>query len=338
MKCPSCGRTIEDGSLFCKYCFADLNLVPEYEPVMEDRLTLNMERMMKSLNRKELQEQRKLRRLKQLKLIWFGIGAFGLLFVCMLFLRILTPKPEPVITEPIPEAEAAEQVQEPANPSGEEAEAEVQPVTTVASLNPFGTVKNEEDSADDTPEVILARADGFLQAGEWDKAKAEAARILQVSTAQDEEVMSAYRILVKTYVQRQDYEGLNRMLTACGNEAVQQQYLEYMVFDPEVSVTAGTYEAPLEVQIHTPGNGAVFYTLDGTDPTTASLLYKDSIVLLEGSYELTCVYVNHFDLASAPKRVQLKIVKDLSEEDLVEENFAEESYAQEEAESAASGE
>lgn len=38
MKCPKCGREIPDGSLFCKYCFAEIRIVPTYESKVEEKI------------------------------------------------------------------------------------------------------------------------------------------------------------------------------------------------------------------------------------------------------------------------------------------------------------
>lgn len=48
---------------------------------------------------------------------------------------------------------------------------------------------------------------------------------------------------------------------------------------PTFSPAAGTYGVPQVVQIISPGNDAIYFTTDGTSPTTASRLYQGSVYI-----------------------------------------------------------
>ena len=39
MKCPSCGKEIEPGHLYCESCGLEIRIVPDFEPEIENSIT-----------------------------------------------------------------------------------------------------------------------------------------------------------------------------------------------------------------------------------------------------------------------------------------------------------
>ena len=54
---------------------------------------------------------------------------------------------------------------------------------------------------------------------------------------------------------------------------------------PEPSVSGGYYSAPFTLELQAPEDGTIYYTLDGSTPTTQSAVYEDGIALSDRSSE-----------------------------------------------------
>ena len=54
---------------------------------------------------------------------------------------------------------------------------------------------------------------------------------------------------------------------------------------PEPSVSGGYYSAPFTLELQAPEDGTIYYTLDGSTPTTQSAVYEDGIALSDRSLE-----------------------------------------------------
>ena len=62
--------------------------------------------------------------------------------------------------------------------------------------------------------------------------------------------------------------------------------------------------------IESQGEGAVFYTLDGTEPTEKSNLYSGPITLRPGIYTIKAFFINRYGLKSNTVTGAYKITED----------------------------
>lgn len=72
----------------------------------------------------------------------------------------------------------------------------------------------------------------------------------------------------------------------------------YVVAKPTASQNAGKYDVAVDLQLSTEGSNKIYYTLDGTDPTTKSLLYSDAIHLVKGDTTVKAIAVNAIGTSS----------------------------------------
>ena len=74
---------------------------------------------------------------------------------------------------------------------------------------------------------------------------------------------------------------------------------DYVSAAPMFSLADGTYEEVQEVSITSETGGTIYYTTDGTDPTTASTQYTEPILLQkEETTEIRAIAVNANDIPS----------------------------------------
>lgn len=101
-------------------------------------------------------------------------------------------------------------------------------------------------------------------------------------------------------------------LTACGGkkepkveeakqpETAQVEEKQKPVAVPVFVLAAGTYEGEQTLTIETEEDTKVYYTTDGSDPSTDDLLYEGPFPLLPGRYEIRAVAINSAGAVSEP--------------------------------------
>ncbi len=282
MKCPNCGREIKDDALFCEYCFTEIRMVPTYEPSVEQKMHEAMKDIGKDIHRQERSEKKRAERAlevsrakKKLALILIGAAA-ALLLAGVLFgiyrYNLLHSESYYVGT-----AYTAATQGDYEGAAGE--------IQKALDLNETGTPND----------TLLLKKEEYLQkAGNMDGALEIALEVAKDPNADPDTVMEAYTRAISIYSARADYASISSLLDGCGNHAVQEKYLEYMIFEPTLTPDGGTYnDGSLSVEMHTEGNGSIFYTTDGTDPTTQSSLYTKPLELGTGTWTVKAVCVNH---------------------------------------------
>ena len=86
----------------------------------------------------------------------------------------------------------------------------------------------------------------------------------------------------------------NKYKDTAAATAVQKYYVEA----PKISIEGGKYTSTLEVQITSDYDFDIYYTTDGSEPTTGSTLYTGKIEIDDGNTTLKCIAVNGYNIAS----------------------------------------
>ena len=165
------------------------------------------------------------------------------------------------------------------------------------------TIDKALESADDgncSDEALhLKKAQYLQEAGDTDQALSEAMRVVKNTQEGQPEYDEAWERIVSICTQEEEYGKLATLLEGSGVESVKSRYYNYLVYDPVFRDPPGTYEGSLELYIESQGVGAVFYTIDGTEPTEKSNLYNDPILLRPGIYTVKAYFINRYGLKSS---------------------------------------
>ncbi|MCR5666766.1 MAG: chitobiase/beta-hexosaminidase C-terminal domain-containing protein [Eubacterium sp.] len=106
--------------------------------------------------------------------------------------------------------------------------------------------------------------------------------------AVDEQCETAYNGLVDYYAQQASYSKISKLMETAPDNIIQNCFSDYVVEEPVVSPTDGTYEN-LIIELEDSDN-ELYYTLNGKSPKTSGKLYEEPIVMdEEGTYTLTVV-------------------------------------------------
>ncbi len=88
-----------------------------------------------------------------------------------------------------------------------------------------------------------------------------------------------------------------------GTKEINATITPLFVTPPVFSLASGTYDTNKEVTITTAGTGTIYYTTDGTNPTTSSTVYSGAIsVAGEGEHIIKAVVINGEDVSEVVTR------------------------------------
>lgn len=285
MICPNCGNQIEEGSLFCAHCFTEIKIVPTYDSKVEQAVSEVMEdvgkRVERETNRQKSRSERdqqvaRLRR--RVGLILCGVIA-GVAVMAMLFLFAATRSRN---NESYYVARAYEKA------SSGDYDGAVQEIDEALA---------RKRSTSGGTQLLLTKSEYEARAGKDDEAIGTLREIIDAAM-DSSEVLSAYGRIIEIYSARGEYATIARMLRDSGDSEVQSSFRQYMVYQPQFTPASGSYEGDLDVTLSVEGDGSIFYTLDGSRPSTASSLYSGPISLTPGMTRVTAIYINRYGVVS----------------------------------------
>ena len=91
-----------------------------------------------------------------------------------------------------------------------------------------------------------------------------------------------YVYLIEQYLKDERNEDVQAILASCTQPAVLQKYARLLPAGPVLSPSEGVFNNDQEITLETEVDGTIYYTIDGSDPTTSSLVYDSPFLLKEG--------------------------------------------------------
>ena len=122
--------------------------------------------------------------------------------------------------------------------------------------------------------------------------------IIRNKNASSEQLEGAYGKLIAIYREREDYQTINALLLASGDENLIAAYPNYIVDVPEFSINGGYYTSIQPLKLTASGSGKIYYTTDGSEPTEESDEYTAPIILENGNHVVRACFVNDNGIAS----------------------------------------
>ena len=252
MKCPNCGAAIPDGKLYCESCGAELQIVPEIDYDTEVEIEKEMNKTLSVIAHDEFPEEFDMEYDEDPNIFTMlaGTNKGGkVLYVVTALVVLLFVIGAVIIGRKISangsfdhQIELAKEYEE----SGEAAY-KIKPDATVLMqiAEHYNSLGRENDCIYTLQEVTQGAFNAI-----------------------DKE--NAYRKLISIYLDSEDYEDIAKLLENCDNNAILSAYRDYAVYEPEFNVAEGTYEDAVLLKISAKGDGHIYYTLDGSTPTTGS--------------------------------------------------------------------
>lgn len=108
-----------------------------------------------------------------------------------------------------------------------------------------------------------------------------------------------YQAVISFYMDTEQQAKISVLLENCEDSNVLKAVADYVSEAPEFALDPGTYNEVQEVALSSETGGTIYYTTDGTDPTTSSTKYTEPILLQdEGTTEIRAIAVNKNDIPS----------------------------------------
>ncbi len=278
-KCSFCGEPVPEGEVFCPKCGQEVQLVPDYE-TMGTRLLEEQKRQQEEEERErevqfraEEEARQRKRKLRRIALVSIAVVAASVLLV-LLFQYFGHQKNHNSFDLQLKQAQEAYQK--------EDYDSALTYVKRALELDG----KNEE-----------AR---LLQAQIYSKKKdsQQAVELLEALLKDNPDLEAAYGELLPLYLEEKDTEAIKKLMDACTDEKIRQTYSEYICPAPSFSLEGGTYQETKLVSLTVDSAATIYYTTDGTKPTTASSKYTIEIRLEEGKTTLRAMAVNALGIPS----------------------------------------
>ena len=297
MRCPKCHAEIEEGYLYCKNCGEEIRIVPDYDPQVEDMLSGSLKDVVKEAQqnasgkaeeqqpagqtaengktgqtaekssggtagtpRKQKKRHSRKRRLAE-----------GVLCICILAIAIL-------ISVTLFRHNSYDYQYQLAVKAAADNDADraLKYLSRAMELEPDQTY------------MWLFKAQIEKDSGDREAAEESCRYILSKLEPNNQEV---YTMLIEMYIDEGDLDSVKDTLSRCPVEAVKNSFKDYIAKVPTSSFADGIYYDTMEIELSADGLD-IYFTTDGTKPTTKSTKYEGPIRLTEGSTTIRAVAVS----------------------------------------------
>lgn len=268
MICPNCKSEIEDGNIYCPKCGKEIQLVPVYsmveEEILQDQVPPEHKKVRKQedVNRPRDGHRRRKKHshawIFWILLLFLVIGAGIYFFVNYSFRHSYSYQMSRAIDAY--DAEEYDQALE----YGKQA---------------LSLQKNDLDAL-----LLIAQS----YEGKKDYEKEEENLLIALKNYPEEE--KVYQALIACYTLSDSYDKLYNLAESCSSEELQEIFTGYIVESPAVSEESGSYSEPISIELTTEDPSlSIYYTLDGTTPSTSSEKYSSPIQIGDGEISLVAV-------------------------------------------------
>lgn len=314
MKCQRCGAEIAEGNLYCSSCGMEIRIVPDFEPEVEHAVNQAMNHILDDVfqsERKETTEfsDRQTRQLQQKEAL---------------------QKPKRV-SEKKP-AHGGKQ----GKASGNEKHSKGKKahyrwfillisISLAVVLLALGymnftsdyqlrrgnyffsqanyerAIRHYERAQDLDPadaRIMLHLAECYEKLDQKAGYEACLTKVVQNEHAQDTQRDIAFERLARLYLENKEYQKIDSLLKNCNNENILKTYEKYRAILPRFSHEGGSYQKMIALKLQCDGQGRIYYTTDGSDPSTESSEYTGTIFLDKGEYTIKAICVNEFGVVS----------------------------------------
>ena len=128
--------------------------------------------------------------------------------------------------------------------------------------------------------------------------EAEAIQVLLDLLNYDPENVEAITVVAGYYYQNGELEKLDAMVEKYKGTSVESALSGYMLAPPAISHDSGKYNSSIDVVLFSESGDPIYYTLDGTDPSTYDNQYVGPINIGKGTTTLKAVVINSSGVSS----------------------------------------
>lgn len=292
------------GHLYCDICGAEYQIVPDFEPEIENSIARSMSDISESLDEnKNLNKKERGLEKKSYKTLSFTLILF-IVFISSVFVYLGYMK----------------YTQSSSYQSKQAVEA-FRNYDYYKAVQIYENIRKKDSS---NAEWYIEEAKIRLKMEQ----EAEAYSLAITAIGLKENVEIAYDFLLSYLKEEENYIEMNEYLKSCEYEEIREKYREYLCEVPDINYESGNYDTALELSFAKGFQGTVYYTLDGTLPDVNSLKYEKPIKIGNGKHILTVVFENNYGIVSQPAVWEYQIKSELPMAPKVKVSSGKYKYAQ----------
>ena len=295
MKCPKCGFEMQDGQLYCEHCGMEIQIVPDFEPEIENSISETMSTLAEELTQKdtveaEIEETEEeddnfigedahlFDKILSNRKVFLLVVSLGTLLIILLFLFVFFLYQH--------------------NSKGYQISRAMEYADKEQYEKAIEYLEAAEKIDDMDADIYFLMADYYYLQGKDDDAIITLKNVAMTSGFAEEDMENAYSKIISIYKKNEDYQSINDLLLACTNQDVIYSYQNYMAYPPDYSYIEGTYQEIVPLKLSSNTSGKIYYTMDGSEPDENSAVYTTPIFLETGTYEISAFFVNDYGIKS----------------------------------------
>lgn len=272
MKCIKCGAEIPEGNMYCAECGEEIHIVPDFEAEVESQIDETMNHIMDEMAGQSDNDAPKTKK-KHHYLLWIIILVIIALAVGVYAVWYLYTSTEYKINR--------------ANYYRENGD-------YYKAIEYYEMVMEEEENIN----IYWAIVKCYNDLNNYEQYEDYLFQIINSPSASQNDITLAYSHLFSLYSEKNDYQTIDSLLKYCNNEEVIEKYSHYMVSEPEFSHEAGFYKEIIPLKIKCNEDETIYFTTDGSVPTTESEVFSGLFFLENGEYEIKAICVNKYGVVS----------------------------------------
>ncbi len=298
MKCPNCGKEIEEGHLICEECGNEIQIVPDFEPEIENSITETLSTLAalqddeqtgeddrqdkqgegsKEPEIEEDEENRIEEIAKRSHKIGVMIAIVIVFFVAVLSYYFYSKRVNTV-------------------------EYKVDKAKEYAANGDYAKAIEYLDSAyekdDAQSQILFLKADYYYLMSNNESALQELKLIIDKGIYPYEDVEESYDKMIAIYAKEERYEEINELLLSCKEDTIVTMFQGYMAKEPEFSYAEGDYDTVIPLKLSSNTSGTIYYTTDGSKPDRFSNVYTAPLFLENGEYTISAFFINDYGIKS----------------------------------------
>ena len=277
MICPRCGYEMKEEHLYCERCGAEIQIVPDFEPEIQNSIEETLSTVAWEINpdlsenssdlKKKPQEEDFLKEGN----VFRGITSRKRILITTLTSILMTLVIILLAGLIYQNYSVNYQIRE-----AEERMEKAQYENALTCL-----VKAEKLQPEDTG-IPYMQAQCYYELGEADRAAEILENVVFKRSMDEERKIQYFDFIITILAGQQNYERISELLMESGDTAVQTQFQHYMAMKPEFGYSTGNYEKVISLKITANTTGTIYYTTDGSEPQEHSLVYTAPIQLEPG--------------------------------------------------------
>ncbi len=290
MKCPHCGNELMEGHLICEKCGEEIQMVPDFEPEIENSITETLSTLAALQEGEDTQEisqteekaeeedvQETDEPVEDGKKVWLIISLIIIFVVALVTYGTYSYHIGTVEYQITKAKEYA------ANESYDEA---------IACLEAaYANYPNEAG-------LLFLEADYYYLQQDNDSAIGVLYRIIDRENFSYEDLEEAYNKIITIYANQGLYGQINELLRNCTEPDIVNMFQSYLAMEPEFSYVEGSYAEVIPLKLSSNTAGTIYYTMDGSTPTKNSQIYTAPLFLETGEYTISAFFVNDYGIES----------------------------------------